>query len=133
MRVLVSLGLLLIGAAQAAAMIPVTMTYTEYARLFRLQLEEIAAGHGLTASETEQAIRFATAWLWIGPCEGDSRRLSQDPISLLQFFSLPNFGSPFTSATFAMVGLAFMENLGRGSLSENLCTFAIETAEPLTR
>ncbi len=112
-------------AALAAA--PLLGTYDEKVAYWQNGLDRIGEETDLSSEMTWAAIRNVTAWMYLGPCEGDATAL-RNPIRMFGQMASPDFGKVFDRAVLAMAGFLHAENLGRRP-PEDMCRYAFSKAD----
>jgi hypothetical protein len=108
----------------------VTLSYTEIAKGFWQEFEEIRQANRLDAVQFERAQRIATSWFFIGPCEGDTRKLPSGGDGAVQAVAVAQPDRSTDAAILQILAILVRgSNLGRKP-SEDVCRFAEETAIP---
>jgi hypothetical protein len=128
-RLSIALGMILISSTPAYAPFMV-QTYTEFAKALGLSLAEVKRARGLSAVEAALAKRTSAAWVYLGPCNGESSKLKSDLGGAAVTFSVVNLAkpsNPLGAAMLEMIAIMLRENLGR-TPSGDMCRFALETA-----
>ncbi len=125
-----SLLLLLLLLSSAPAYAPIVKeTYTQHARMLWSGLSEVSRARELSPADAALAERIASTWVYVGPCKGTIKSLSE-AATIIETVNLAKPSRPFEAAILEMIAIMIRQNLGR-TPSDYTCRFALETAEPL--
>lgn len=105
-----------------------TMSYTETARDLDSQMREVFAANSLSGPSADHVLRTAAAWVYLGPCSGDGKKIKQ-PFDSIQDVSAASPSNATGAALLQAISILTREGLGRKP-SDAVCRYAFETAVP---
>jgi hypothetical protein len=128
-RIASAVAFLLIGFPSFAEM--KGLTYTEFAKGRWRQFADVVKARELSPRDGDLAQKIAAEWVYVGPCEGDSRKLQNgsDGFDAISFVLQMSPSSPLGAAVSQMITIMMSDNLGRKPVGHT-CRFALETVAP---
>jgi hypothetical protein len=103
----------------------IEQTYEQFAALLQRDLGKVGQTRRLSLEDQRIAERAAAFWVYLGPCKGDSRKLTDtESVAAIRWVMIPDLSLELDAAMLLMIALMTRDDLGRSS--EKTCRFALE-------